>query len=83
MTVLGSDKPLSPMPVVAESFGTAKDPRCPFCGRPVIGEGVVGEEGTYHGACVQPPQDRKWAWEYVPVTGRLTEAGTQFDYKVA
>lgn len=34
---------------------TSADPRCPYCGRPVIGAFVQGGEGRYHPACVQPP----------------------------
>lgn len=33
-----------------------KDPRCPYCGRPVVRLGsVIGNEGVYHGECVRPP----------------------------
>ncbi len=30
------------------------DPRCPLCGRAVIGEKVVGMEGSYHPECTKP-----------------------------
>lgn len=33
------------------------DPRCPYCGRPVLGTFVSGVEGRYHLACTQPPAD--------------------------
>lgn len=33
-----------------------RDPRCPYCGRPVIGEHITGLEGHYHPECVRPPQ---------------------------
>lgn len=32
-----------------------KDHRCPYCGRPVLGVFVPGNEGRYHPACTQPP----------------------------
>ncbi len=32
------------------------DPRCPYCGRPVIGTFVQGGEGKYHPECTRPPQ---------------------------
>ena len=32
-----------------------KDPRCPECGRAVLGEFVQGAEGRYHLVCAQPP----------------------------
>lgn len=35
--------------------GQQRDPRCPFCGRPVIGMAIYGQEGAYHPACTQPP----------------------------
>ena len=34
-----------------------KDPRCPQCGRAVIGLFIQGLEGKYHPACTQPPID--------------------------
>lgn len=34
---------------------TARDPRCPYCGRPVLGLFVRGGEGRYHPECTQPP----------------------------
>lgn len=39
----------------------ATDPRCPYCGRPVVtGDYVQGKEGKYHSACTEPPTlDRK------------------------
>lgn len=37
------------------TYTTQPDPRCPYCGRPVIGAFVAGNEGWYHPACVQPP----------------------------
>ena len=42
------------------------DPRCPFCGRPVIGNGIVGNEGTYHPECTRPPITDVEPWP-VPV----------------
>jgi hypothetical protein len=40
---------ISPMP--------EKDPRCPHCGRAVLGAFIQGAEGRYHPACTQPPMD--------------------------
>lgn len=37
----------------------AVDPRCPYCGRPVIGSYVQGLEGKYHPQCTQPPEPQK------------------------
>lgn len=33
-----------------------RDPRCPYCGRPVLEEGIVGVEGRYHLECARPPR---------------------------
>lgn len=41
---------------------TQPDPRCPYCGRPVIGSFVQGQEGRYHPACTQPPDDPAPQW---------------------
>ena len=38
------------------SSSTACDPRCPYCGRPVIGAAVYGSEGAYHPECTMPPK---------------------------
>lgn len=38
------------------SSSTAYDPRCPYCGRPVIGAAVYGSEGAYHPECTHPPK---------------------------
>ena len=35
---------------------TGKDPRCPFCHRPVVGTFVHGNEGRYHPECTRPPE---------------------------
>lgn len=32
-----------------------KDPRCPYCKHPVLGDFAQGVEGRYHGRCVMPP----------------------------
>jgi len=37
------------------STTSGKDPRCPHCGRPVVGVFVPGNEGHYHPECVRPP----------------------------
>lgn len=34
-----------------------RDPRCPYCGRAVLGMFVQGVEGRYHLACTQPPAE--------------------------
>ena len=34
---------------------TGPDPRCPYCGRAVLGTFVQGNEGRYHPECTQPP----------------------------
>lgn len=60
---------------------TASDPRCPHCGKPVIGAFVQGCEGSYHPACTQPDiQVQPWPWFginppwpfYVPPTFQVT-----------
>lgn len=33
------------------------DPRCPYCGRPVLSIYVQGNEGRYHPECTRPPMD--------------------------
>ena len=42
-----------------KTFGNTgqPDPRCPYCGRPVIGISVQGNEGSYHPECTRPPMD--------------------------
>jgi len=34
---------------------TGPDPRCPYCGRAVLGTFVQGNEGRYHPECTRPP----------------------------
>lgn len=38
-----------------EISSAGPDPRCPHCGRPVLGTFVQGNEGRYHPACTNPP----------------------------
>jgi hypothetical protein len=33
----------------------SKDPRCPYCGRPVLGVFIQGIDGRYHPECTRPP----------------------------
>ena len=37
------------------NISTARDWRCPYCGRPVLGIFVQGVEGRYHPECTRPP----------------------------
>ncbi len=37
------------------TLNTSADPRCPYCGRPVIGTFVQGNQGHYHPECTRPP----------------------------
>lgn len=41
--------------MTATNAETKTDPRCPYCGRPVLGAFVQGSEGRYHRACIEPP----------------------------
>lgn len=43
---------------VRHTSSTAYDPRCAYCGRPVLGVQIYGNDGVYHPACVQPPPFR-------------------------
>lgn len=55
-----------PIPGTSSNFSTtAKDDRCPYCGRPVIGKSIQGLEGRYHPACTQPADSGRVP--YVPV----------------
>ena len=42
-------------PVTIDYLQVMKDPRCPQCGRAVVGGGIIGLEGTYHPECAQSP----------------------------
>lgn len=44
-----------------------KDPRCPHCGKPVLGVFVQGNEGKYHLACTQPVDETIVRGELVPI----------------
>lgn len=58
---------------------TATDPRCPYCGRPVLGAFMLGNEGRYHPACVEPPaQPIPWSWPLGgPKLGPIDERSIQ------
>lgn len=47
---------------------TAKDPRCPHCGRPVLGIYLEGVEGRYHPSCAQGVQQDYVPHPYCPMT---------------
>jgi hypothetical protein len=35
---------------------TQHDPRCGYCGRPILGPTVYGNSGAYHPDCTRPPK---------------------------
>lgn len=35
---------------------TIGDPRCSYCGRPVLGASIYGTEGIYHPECTRGPE---------------------------
>ena len=57
--------------------GTALDPRCCYCGRPVLGAVCWGSCGPYHIECVRPPAIRQSDAYYLPI--KLPDPQIQID----